>query len=194
MPHCLIVNGSLAGENGNTEIVLQRIQHLLQRRADVTVAHLALQSHDRRESWEEQLAAAQLLVFGTGTYWDQWGSPLQNFLEKMTPTEGTSLWLGKPTAVAVTMHSVGGKAIVSRLQGVLNTFGALLPPMSGIVLSAVAQAALAGDDESLQRDLWQMADLEILCHNLLTAYDRTNDWQTWPVDQRDFATRWIKQS
>ena len=130
-------------------------------------------------------------VFVSGTYWDSWGSPLQRFLEEATPLEGTAAWLGKPAAVAVLMHSVGGKGMLSRLQGVLNTLGLLIPPMSGLVYSAVNAAALAQTSSKICQDLWCMEDLEVLCHNLLEACAGGSKWRSWPSDKSNDDTLWL---
>ena len=89
-----------------------------------------------------QLEKSQGFVFVTGTYWDSWGSPLQKFLENVTDLEGSPAFLGKPAIVMVLNHSVGGKGVLSRLQGVLSTLGCLIPPMSGIVYSWVTEQLL----------------------------------------------------
>ena len=88
------------------------------------------------------LRQANGIVFVTGTYWDSWGSPLQKFLEDLTPWECSDVWLGKPAAVVVSMQEVGGKAVLSRLQGVLSSLGCIIPPCSGMVYSHVGQCAL----------------------------------------------------
>jgi chromate reductase len=138
----------------------------------------------------DALAAAEALVIGTGTHWDSWSSHLQRLLEEATPAEGTALWLGKPVACVVTEHSVGGKAVLSGLQGVLVTLGCLLPPMSGLVLSRAAQIA-AGHDPGAARDFWCAEDLAVAAHNLLEAVNGTHRWRTWPVDRTGFDQRWF---
>ena len=123
---------------------------------------------------------------------------LQKFLEDATPAEGTKLWLGKPAAVVVSEHSVGGKGVLSRLQGVLVTLGCTLPPMSGLVLSRAAVIA-AQHDADAARDFWCVDDLRVVCHNLAEAArvslphaaPATPRWKTWPVDREDFGARWL---
>lgn len=216
-PRLLILNASLAGDTGNTAVLLTRAHRLLARHATVESLTLA----PRPDAAPSQLAALnarlhigtglspQLLatlsradgfLFGTGTHWDSWSSVLQKFLEDATATEATKLWFGKPAAVVVSEHSTGGKAVLSRLQGVLVTLGCSIPPMSGLALSrAAVLAAQHAPDPATTRDFWCEDDLRIVCHNLAEATRITLPaakppqprWRTWPVDRRDFAARWI---
>jgi chromate reductase len=155
-----------------------------------------------------ELAWADAFVFGTGTHWDSWSSVLQRFLEDATEAEGTALWLGKPAACVVTEHSVGGKGVLSRLQGVLVTLGCSLPPMSGLVLSKVAEIAAGSEKGGGARDkfqedggrqaaagtedFWCAEDLKIVAHNLVEAANGTRCWKAWPVDRTDFSARWME--
>jgi chromate reductase len=206
-PHLLLLNAALAGEAGNTAVLLAQARRLLTRRATVeslTLAALPSGSVSQLSALNPQLLAALQradgFLLGTGTHWDSWSSVLQNFLEDATPHEGTALWLGKSAAVVVSEHSVGGKAVLSRLQGVLVTLGCTLPPMSGLVLSRAALlAARHTPDPAATRDFWCEADLRIVCHNLAEAARVTlagakpprPRWRTWPVDRRDFSARWL---
>jgi chromate reductase len=199
----LLINGSPSAGQGNTALVLRQMAARLQRRADVATVVLA----DMPDAGflEAQIRTSQGFVFATGTYWDSWGSPLQRCLESLTSIEASDAWLGKPAAVLVTMHSVGGKAVLSRLQGVLNTLGLLIPPLTGWVYSAAAQAALQRDacgqelgdklsqavEQAIAADLWRLADLEIVAHNLLEALEQTHRWKAWPVDRAGFDSRWV---
>jgi chromate reductase len=216
-PHLLLLNASLAGDAGNTAVLLARARRLLARRATVeslTLADLPTSASQRpsnrvakpiRDSTlSSQLVAALTradgLLIGTGTHWDGWSSVLQKFLEDATPHEGTALWLGKPAAVVVSEHSTGGKGVLSRLQGVLVTLGCMLPPMSGLVLSRAALLAVQhAPDPATTSDFWCEADLRVICHNLAEAARVTLPeaspalprWRTWPVDRSDFGTRWM---
>lgn len=186
----MLLDASLGGATGNTGQLLAAVQRRLARRARVTLLRLAEQP-----AWPTVVAAitaADGLVIGTGTHWDSWSSHLQRFLEEATPHEGTALWLGKPVAVVVSEHSVGGKGVLSRLQGVLVTLGGTLPPMSGLVVSLAAQLAQHHAPAKAVRDLWSPEDLSVVCHNLLEAIHGTRAWRTWPVDRRDFSARWIE--
>jgi chromate reductase len=216
-PRLLLLNASLAGDTGNTAVLLTRARRLLARRATVESLTLAprpdavisqpsaLNARLRLGTGlSPQLLAALSradgLLIGTGTHWDSWSSVLQKFLEDVTPTEGTALWLGKPAAVVVSEHSTGGKGVLSRLQGVLVTLGCAIPPMSGLVLSRAALLATEhAPDPATTNDFWCEADLRVVCHNLAEAARVTRPgatpahprWRTWPVDRRDFAARWI---
>ncbi|MES2691876.1 MAG: NAD(P)H-dependent oxidoreductase [Verrucomicrobiota bacterium] len=197
-PRLLIVNGALAGDAGNTAVLLDRAARLLGRRAVVERVTLAANEGSSVDfaALRPRLAAADGFLFGTGTHWDSWSSVLQKFLEDATPAEGTALWLGKPAAAIVSEHSTGGKGVLSRLHGVLVTLGCTLPPMSGLVLSRAALLA-ARHDAKAARDFWSVADLTVVCHNLTEAAavraGRTTPpkWRAWSVDRRDFDARWI---
>lgn len=211
-PHLLLLNASLAGDAGNTAVLLARARRLLSRRATVENVTLAnVESPSRQSSagatadqLHSSLQRADGFLIGTGTHWDSWSSVLQKFLEDATPHEGTALWLGKPAAVVVSEHSVGGKGVLSRLQGVLVTLGCTLPPMSGLVLSRAALlAAHHAPDPAATSDFWCEADLRVVCHNLAeaarcslpsapgSAHAAHPRWRTWPVDRRDFSLRWL---
>lgn len=193
-PHLVIVNAALAGASGNTGMLLDRAARLLARRA--SVSRVTLAEGGEFAAVRAGLERADGVMLGTGTHWDSWSSVLQKFLEDATPAEGTALWLGKPAAVVVTEHSVGGKGVLSRLQGVLVTFGCTLPPMSGLVLAQAAVLA-AKHEPKAARDFWCADDLAVVCHNLVEAASiragrRTPArWRTWPVDRRDFGARWL---
>ena len=191
-PRILLLNASLAGDTGNTAVLLAEIRAHLAPHADLSAATLAAPASDFA-SLRPQLAAADAFVIGTGTHWDSWSSLLQKFPEDATPAEGTTLWLGKPAAVLVSEHSTGGKSILSRLQGVLVTLGCTIPPMSGLVLSRAALlAAEHAPDDTATRDLWCREDLSVIAHNLLEAAQGTRNWRVWPVDRTDFAARWLE--
>jgi chromate reductase len=229
-PRILILNASLAGAAGNTAAALEILRAALVRGKKVEVREVTLVGDDGGESGSRdaasekrvkgfaevrvELARADAFVFGTGTHWDSWSSVLQRFLEDATATEGTQLWLGKPAACVVTEHSVGGKGVLSRLQGVLVTLGCAVPPMSGVVLSKAAQMAGVGKAaggglphgggrgargvHSLAlvatgaEDFWGVDDLKIVAHNLVEAANGTRRWKAWPVDREDFAKRWME--
>jgi chromate reductase len=183
----LIINGSLGGAGGNTAVMLRRMERELSPHAELRTLHLAAEGSIRAE---ELLAWCDGIVCATGTYWDSWGSPLQKFLEDLTGTEATALWLGKPAAVLVTMHSVGGKGVLSRLQGVLNTLGCSIPPMSGFVYSLSNQLALETESD-FAADFWQLDDLRPVAENLRRATAARIACEAWPVDREDPRRRWI---
>ena len=209
-PHVLLINASLAGDAGNTAVLLARAHRLLARRTTVeslTLASLAVAASASdsppaalHPQLRTALTRADGFLFGTGTHWDSWSSVLQTFLEDATPHEGTPLWLGKPAAVVVSEHSTGGKGVLSRLQGVLVTLGCTLPPMSGLVFSRAALLATQhAPDPATTADVWCAADLRVVCHNLAEAARVSLPgekpplprWRAWPVDRRNFRARWI---
>jgi chromate reductase len=91
------------------------------------------------------------------------------------------------------MHSVGGKGVLSRLQGVLNTFGLMLPPMTGFVYSAANQLALSAPQNAQSDDLWRLSDIEVVCHNVKEAVQGGAAWKSWPVDRAAFEQLWIEE-
>ena len=136
-----------------------------------------------------EIEASDAILIGAGTHWDSWSSTLQRFLEEATPTEGSSTWLGKPVGIIVTEHSVGGKGVLSRLQGVLITLGCLIPPMSGMVYSLAVQISKeSGKPEA--DDMWGLDDLRVITHNVLIATQIPRKWEIWPVDRADYERRW----
>ena len=213
----LIVNGSLGGANGNTAQLIAAIEKsLLALDCVVKCMHLRDQhpesslpsesksydpiDHPLMPIWLEHLKWADALVFTTGTYWDSWGSPLQIFFEAMTPTEGLASWLGKPVSCLVTMHSVGGKGVLARMQSVLSSFGALIPPMSGMAYSLAGHEMLSSPthDESFDDDIWSLGDIDVIAQNLISTVEaRLNGhlkYQTWPVDKSNPTRRWLTLS
>lgn len=199
-PKILVLNGSLGGRDGNTSQVLSRLVTELEGRASVEAIHLAERLGPRSkpaidDAMVEQLKSADGFVFATGTYWDSWGSPLQAFLESTTHLEAGDAWLGKPAAFVVTMHSVGGKEVLSRLQGVATTLGMAVPPMTGFVYSLANHLALSTASNPFHADLFQLSDLRVVASNLVEALRVRSasgaSWTTWPVDDGDPGRRWL---
>ncbi|KHD88737.1 MAG: hypothetical protein OM95_07445 [Bdellovibrio sp. ArHS] len=192
MKKILVLNGSPVGDSGNCGRwvrLLLKIFKTLDVDCSVDVVHLKKTSYGM--GLKKKISAADAFVFVTGTYWDSWGSPLQKLLEEMTELEGTPALMGKPCSVFVLMHSVGGKSVLSRLQGVLSTMGLLIPPMSGMVYSLLSEEALRGTS-SHKADFWQKEDAELILLNLIKACDCRVDWVTWPVDKKDPRRIWFK--
>lgn len=185
-----LLNGSLGGASGNTAVLARALAECLQKRGmEINTLHLA----DRIESTllRTCLRESAGFVFLTGTYWDSWGSPLQVFFEQSTDLEAGEIWLGKPAAVVVSMHTVGGKEVASRLQGVLNTFGLYIPPMSAMVYSLANHLALQIPENDFTEDFWCLQDLDIIAHNLTAGVRGERDFKSWPVDKGRPNRRWL---
>jgi chromate reductase len=191
-PRLVLLNASLAGPEGNSARLLARMATRLAPHAEIVHASLAGPEAATFASLAPTLRAADGFVFATGTHWDGWSSPLQKFLEDATPSEVTALWLGKPAAVVVSEHSTGGKGVLSRLQGVLVTFGCLIPPLSGLVLAKSAQTAGRAAPAEAE-DFWCAEDLDVVADNLLQAARAPRPaWRAWPVDRENFSRRWVE--
>lgn len=196
MKKILIINGSLGGAQGNTKIMVDECQHILHdHKCTVEILHLkdffSSTNDNEMEMIKKALTQADGYIFTSGTYWDSWGSPLQRFLEMITEFEATYVLLYKPCAILITMHSVGGKEVLSRLQGVLNTMGLLIPPMSGLVYALSTHLAIEAQSE-FAADFWSKEDLKIVLHNLLTSVHKRDDFKAWPVDKKDPLRLWNK--
>lgn len=139
---------------------------------------------------EAVLQDAHAFLFITGTYWDGWSSYLQRFLEEATPSEATATWVGKPAAVWVTAHSVGGKGVLSRLQGVLSTFGAMIPPMTGVVVTKANEIAAAMAPSEAD-DFFTAKDLAISVANLEQSLRERPAYRAWEVERTDPMRRWV---
>lgn len=194
MKKILILNGSLGEKHGNTQFLITKTEELIK-----AAGHSAHTIHlkdllDKKitlDEIKEKLTQAHAIVMTSGTYWDSWGSPMQYFLEAATEFEASDIFMGKPAAVLITMHSVGGKSVLSRLQGVLNTLGFMIPPMSGMVYSLAGKLALE-TDSSFAEDFWGMEDLEIVMNNLMATFQNPPAFKPWPVDHKDPKRIWIK--
>jgi NAD(P)H-dependent FMN reductase len=189
MKKILVLNGSPQGKVGNCAKWIREIQRQAPKNLRIKVVHLA----------EKKSLRATLGLFGdvdgvifvTGTYWDSWGSPLQKLFEEMTELEGSAVLLGKPCAVFVLMHSVGGKGILSRLQGVLSTMGFLIPPMSGMVYSLASDLAMKNSKSAHQDDFWEKDDISRILYNFLLSLEIQVPWRSWPVDRKNFRKSWL---
>lgn len=191
-PRILLLNASLNGANGNSAGLLARVETRLASHAELSRASLAGPEAQNFAKLVPLLRAADGFALATGTHWDSWSSPLQRFLEDATPSEATELWLGKPVAVLVSEHSTGGKGVLSRLQGVLVTYGCTIPPLSGLVVSKCAQIAGRAAPREAE-DFWCADDLEVVADNLLGAARQPRPaWRSWPVDRTDYAKVWFK--
>lgn len=203
----LILDGSIGGPSGNTAQVLEAFQRCVHEVTEnaankIQVDFKLLQLSQKSTLDREILRKADAFVFATGTYWDSWGSPMQKFFEEATSLEGDECWLGKPAALITTMHSVGGKEVLNRLHGVINSFGLFVPPMCAFTYSfanhLAIQAPTAGFDETTRDfadDLWRLEDLATVASNLLTALELSKSkrvqWKAWTVDREDANRLWL---
>ncbi len=180
-----VVVAGLGGLEGNGARLLH---HAALDDFDASLCVLAQRPHFHQH--EAVLHEAEALLFITGTYWDSWSSYLQRLLEEATPSEATAMWLGKPAAVWVTAHSVGGKGVLSRLQGVLSTFGMMIPPMTGIVITKASDLAVRHAPEEAE-DFFTHRDLEVSLHNLAQSLEPKPVYRAWDVERGDPMRRWV---
>jgi multimeric flavodoxin WrbA len=181
-----IIDGSLGGSSGNTGAIVVKLAEILDAAGHKGAAFFLADKMIEVAN----LPDSDAFIFTTGTYWDGWGSPLQRFLELATPTELKTPWLGKPAGIVVTGHSEGSKGILSRLMGVLNTFGMFVPPLCGMTYTLAASCAAKHAIE-WKDDFWVLDDLEVLIYNLELASHIKANWKTWNVDL-DPGKLWIK--
>jgi multimeric flavodoxin WrbA len=190
MNNILIINGSISGKSGNSFQLLKNAQNILITKYQINVEIVHLVEQISKNLLEEKMNCANGFIFSSGTYWDSWGSPMQKFLEETTDLEATSTLFAKPASVIITMHSVGGKEVMSRLQGVLSSQGYLIPPMSSMAISLTAKLALE-NGSSFAEDFWSEEDLPFVLHNLMAAIDKKYQYAPWPVDKKDPSRVWI---
>ncbi len=189
MKRILVINGSPQGKSGNCRKWISLVEKQAPKLLQFDVVHLS-----EKKSLKSTIAKFKKsdgVIFVTGTYWDSWGSPMQRLLEEMTDLEGRAEILGKPCAVFVLMHSVGGKSVLSRLQGVLSTMGFLIPPMSGMTYSLASHLAMKKSRSAHQDDFWEMDDVGRILQNFSLALDVQVQWKSWPVDRKNFRKLWL---
>jgi len=181
-PIVTIINGSLGGRTGNTNNLLKRVKKLVLKRnsnTKVRIVHLC-PSFDWLKI-KRYIKSSNILILSTGTYWDSWGSPMQQLFEKMTQIEGKKHLLGKPAGAIVTMHSVGGKEVCSRILGNLVSLGCTVPPFAGFAYAYSDHVAHKSrtSGKKLLDDVWHMDDLEAFVHNLFEIHEGTRNFRVW---------------
>ena len=197
MKKILVLNASPAAKKSNcARLIKNKILPRLSKKVKYEIVHLAnVKTFKANKKLNKLVNEASGFIIVTGTYWDTWGSPLQKYLEEMTYLEGTSAYLGKPAAVVVLNHSVGGKSVLSRLQGVLVTLGCFIPPLSGMVYGLNTNLALMNNAKSSKSvhkdDFWSLDDLDLILNNLVLALQIKVEWKVWPVDRKNFKKIWI---
>lgn len=193
-----ILNGSLGGRTGNTNNLVTKVKKMIVKNVDnakVSIIHLS--PHFDWVKVRRSIKASNALIFCTGTYWDSWGSPMQLLFEKMTQIEGKKHLLGKPAGAIVTMHSVGGKEVCSRILGNLVSLGCMVPPFAGFAYSYadhVAHKKRTAANKLLD-DVWHIKDLEAFIHNLHQAHLGTKNWIVWDyldTEALDPTFVWLK--
>ncbi|QNF35683.1 NAD(P)H-dependent oxidoreductase [Adhaeribacter swui] len=184
-PHILILNGSIRGVQGNSYALAKLAENFLTTKLSVnaSILNLAEPKPSTKEVYDLLLRSAGFLVV-SGTYWSSWGSPLQRFLEVATTFENSPAFFGKPVACAVSMDSVGGAEVASRMHAAFAGLGCWSPPCATLAVSRVGQEAITaslGQTDDPNEDVWRIADLEIILKNLITATTlHQNLWVSWP--------------
>lgn len=182
-----IIEGGLGK---NTKVLTQLVID------DLVAAGFEVERLDPSKPWSDlrgPMYGAAGYVFATGTYWDSWSSKLQRMLEEMTLADEHYCMFGKPAAVLVTEHSMGGKGIVSRLQGVLSVLGVLIPPMTGFLYSMTTHEALkVMTDESLRTEPLRLTDLPAVSHNLIEALRGTHKWESYREHDAKPQRIWLR--
>lgn len=200
MKNVLIINGAIGGRTGNTSMLLKKVKKtILKQHDNVKVKIIQLYPTFCWNAVKRNIKKADCLIFSTGTYWDSWGSPMQQLFEKMTILEGSDYLLGKPACAIVTMHSVGGKEVCSRILGNLVSLGCMIPPFAGFAYSYADHVAHKSRTSSkrLLDDVWHIEDLETLLHNLIKAADIESKpeyrvWNFLNTTVFDPTTVWLK--
>lgn len=200
MKNILIINGALGGRVGNTAMLLKKIKRMiLKGREGIKVKIINLHPTFCWNTVKRNIKKADGLIFSTGTYWDSWGSPMQQLFEKMTVLEGSKYLVGKPACAVVTMHSVGGKEVCSRILGNLVSLGCMIPPFAGFAYSYADHVAhkTRTSGRRLLDDVWHIQDLQSLLNNLIKAacIETKPDYEVWDfLDTTAFdpTTVWLK--
>lgn len=179
----LILNGSIRGKTGNCASVAAGATAMLERLPDISVSTLVLADPmPALGAVQQSLLAADAFLVVSGVYWNSWGSPLQRFLEVATIFENGAEFFGKPLAAVVTMDSVGGTDVAARMHASFSGLGCWSPPCSTLVVSRVAEYAVAQTarwPEDPNEDVWRIADLEVVLRNLVTAARLRGEWVAW---------------
>lgn len=198
----LILDASLGGKKGNTfQLFSPQLNHFLTQHKSIkaTTIHLndEKKSYSKATFWRKTFSAHDAIFILTGTYWDSWSSHLQRFLEITTELECDPCYFGKPVGAMVSMHSVGGKEVLSRLQGVLSTQGYLVPPQTSLVISLASEMALLLEKKTKKKnfsaDFWSTEEIpEILFRLISYAQLLPVGVRAWEVDKKDPKRKWAK--
>lgn len=191
----LIINGSVRGSSGNSAAIAKKAAEIINSSNHCKASILTLTDPmPNIGQVQEQLLKHDGFLIVSGVYWNNWGSPLQKFIEIFTACENTPVFWGKPFACAVSMDSVGGAEVAARLHGVFSGLGCWSPPCSTLVLSRVGLEAIEaskGQSDDLNEDVWRLDDIEIVIGNLLKAITIKSDWKSWPhVEYKIIDSKW----
>jgi flavodoxin len=176
----LIIEGGIHGRTKNCGEIIKAIT-VLSPFEETEVVYLS-----EKMPLERDLCAADAYLLITGTYWDSCGSPMQKFIEDFTHLEADPRIAGKPVGVITLCHFVGGKSVLSRLQGVFSCMGFLIPPMSGVVLERDSINSDCSDDDS-----WGLSDIDIVLKNIHVAATHPAPYVMWKVNRGDFEKLWV---
>jgi hypothetical protein len=193
-----IINGSLGGRTGNTHNLIKKIRKTINKiNPDINVKIIHLHPGFNWPHVRKIIRTSDGFVFCSGTYWQSWGSPMQQLFEKMTEIEGKKHLLGKPAGVVVTMHSVGGQEVASRIQGVLCSLGCVLPPFCAFAYSYADHVAHRSryHGKKLMDDIWHIEDTYALVSNIIEYVKGTYKWKVWDfldTDAFDPTSIWLK--
>ncbi len=190
MKRIVILNGSLRGKNGNTGQVVDELASYFKEGYEID--HIELKDVADISSLEDRLNRADGFVVATGTYWQSWGSPMQRFLEGATKWEASPMFLGKPVFTIVTMHSMGGFEVMSRLQTNFNMFGMFIPPLCCMPYGHTNQEAYLAGECGI--DAWDLESISYSAHNFKEALQGTHHYIAWTVDRgREISPLWVKR-
>ncbi|MDQ4140111.1 MAG: NAD(P)H-dependent oxidoreductase [Bacteroidota bacterium] len=181
----LIINGSIRGNQGNSWAISKIAEQYLISELSTTASILTVsEPMPSIKEVYDLLNSIDGFLIVSGTYWNNWSSPLQRFIEIISTFENSPAFFGKPLACAVTMDSVGGAEVASRIHAAFSGLGCWSPPCSTLVISRVGQEAISaskGKVDDPNEDVWRVEDLQIVLKNLITATFLPNDrWVSWP--------------
>lgn len=192
----LTLNGSLNGSAGSTDVCLSIVEDTV-RSCKLNVQRVNLVERVNLSAIVDYIERAKGIVFGTGSYWDSWGSPMQKLFEDLAGLDSTEILFGKPAAVVVTEHSTGGKCVFNRTLGVLNTMGMWVPPHCAAIYSMVTHEAIErGMDGWKAMETWCLKDFVVVGHNLAAAAYGTREWKSWhsgnDLTDEPFRLAWLR--
>lgn len=181
----LIINASIRGEKGNSyEIALYAKKYLEENYQVNTNIYSLTQPKCTIKEVYDLLEETDAFIIISGTYWNNFSSVLQRFIEVCTPFENTKAFLGKPIATVISMDSVGGIEVANKIISSFSGLGCWSPPCSSIILSRLGEFAVQQTKEwedNPNDDVWRLEDVEVLIDNLVIASKVNREsWRVWP--------------